>query len=135
MAKDAPRPIAVIPSRYGSTRLPAKPLALIAGKPMVQHVYERCVQSKAFARVIVVTDDERIASAVKSFGGEAAMTSTRCQSGTDRVAEVALQLPDAQHFVNVQGDEPLLHTDVLSAIGHSFDVPNVQMATLVRPLE
>ncbi len=132
---ERPRPVAVIPSRYASTRLPAKPLAMLAGKPMVQHVYERCLESAAFSRVLVATDDERIASAVRGFGGEAAMTSERCRSGTDRVAEVARQLPDAPHFVNVQGDEPLLHPDALRSIAGMFEDRSVEMATLVRPLE
>lgn len=130
-----PRPVAVIPSRYGSTRLPAKPLAMLAGKPMVQHVYERCREAAAFSRVLVATDDDRIASAVRDFGGEAVMTSTRCASGTDRVAEVARQLPDVPWFVNVQGDEPLMHPNALRSIASAFDDPSVQMATLVRPLD
>jgi len=129
------RPVAVIPSRYGSTRLPAKPLALIAGKPMVQHVHDRCRESGAFSRVVVATDDERIASAVRGFGGEAMMTSPRCKSGTDRVAEVAAQLPDVPWFVNVQGDEPLIHPDALRSIAGAFEDPKVEMATLVRPLD
>lgn len=128
-------PVAVIPARYASTRLPAKPLALLGGKPMVQHVHDRCRSSGAFSRVLVATDDERIASAVRGFGGEAVMTSTHCKSGTDRVAEVARQLPDAGRFVNVQGDEPLIHLDALRSIASAFDDPSVQMATLVRPLD
>ena len=129
------RPVAVIPSRYASTRLPAKPLALIAGKPMVQHVHDRCRESGAFSRVIVATDDDRIASAVRGFGGEAMMTSRRCKSGTDRVAEVASQLPEVPWFVNVQGDEPLIHPEALRSIAGLFEDPSVEMATLVRPLD
>jgi 3-deoxy-manno-octulosonate cytidylyltransferase (CMP-KDO synthetase) len=129
------RPVAVIPSRYASTRLPAKPLALIAGKPMVQHVYERCRESAAFSRIVVATDDDRIASVVRGFGGEAMMTSTRCKSGTDRVAEVAAQLPGVPWFVNVQGDEPLMHPEALRSIAGAFEDPSVEMATLVRPLD
>jgi 3-deoxy-manno-octulosonate cytidylyltransferase (CMP-KDO synthetase) len=132
---DRARPVAVIPSRYASTRLPAKPLAMLAGKPMVQHVHDRCRESGAFSLVLVATDDERIASAVRAFGGEAVMTSARCRSGTDRVAEVAAQLPDALFFVNVQGDEPLIHPDALRSIAGAFEDPSVQMATLVRPLD
>jgi 3-deoxy-manno-octulosonate cytidylyltransferase (CMP-KDO synthetase) len=130
-----PRPVAVIPSRYASTRLPAKPLALLGGKPMVQHVHERCVRSGAFARVVVATDDERIASAVRGFGGEALMTSTRCATGTDRVAEAAAQMPEAEWLVNVQGDEPLVHPEALRSIAAAFADPDVEMATLVRPLD
>jgi len=130
-----PKPIAVIPARYASTRLPAKPLALIAGKPLVQHVWERCVHSGAFAEVLVATDDERIAEAVRAFGGTAVMTSPHARSGTDRIAEIARARPDVPYFVNVQGDEPLVHPEMLQALGGAFADPETQMATLVRPLE
>jgi 3-deoxy-manno-octulosonate cytidylyltransferase (CMP-KDO synthetase) len=99
--------VAVVPARYGSVRLPAKPLADICGKPMIQWVYEKTKQSKLCTRVVVATDDERIASVVRSFGGEAIMTSTEIQSGTDRMAAVAKQI-EGDVFVNVQGDEPLI---------------------------
>ena len=99
--------VAVIPARYGSTRLPAKPLADICGKPMIQWVYEKTKQSKLCTRVVVATDDERVASVVREFGGEAIMTSADIQSGTDRMAVVARMI-DADIFVNVQGDEPLI---------------------------
>jgi len=99
--------VAVIPARYGSTRLPAKPLADICGKPMIQWVYEKAKQSKLCTRVCVATDDERVAVAVRSFGGEAILTSADIQSGTDRMAAVAAQIP-GDIFVNVQGDEPLI---------------------------
>ncbi|MBU6154196.1 MAG: 3-deoxy-manno-octulosonate cytidylyltransferase [Bdellovibrionales bacterium] len=99
--------VAVIPARYGSTRLPAKPLADICGKPMIQWVYEKAKQSKLCSRVCVATDDERVAMAVRSFGGEVVMTSTEIQSGTDRMAAVAKMIP-GDVFVNVQGDEPLI---------------------------
>jgi len=99
--------VAVIPARYGSTRLPAKPLAVIHGKPMIQWVYEGAKQSTLCSRVVVATDDERIASVVRGFGGEAVMTSADIQSGTDRMAAVARMIP-GDVFVNVQGDEPLI---------------------------
>ena len=99
--------VAVIPARYGSTRLPAKPLADICGKPMIQWVYEKSKQSKLCQRVLVATDDERVASAVRAFGGEAVMTSPDIQSGTDRMAAVA-RMVAGEVFVNVQGDEPLI---------------------------
>ncbi|MBS1959678.1 MAG: 3-deoxy-manno-octulosonate cytidylyltransferase [Bdellovibrionales bacterium] len=99
--------MAVIPARYGSTRLPAKPLADICGKPMIQWVYEQAKKSKLCGRVCVATDDERVASVVRGFGGEAVMTSSDIQSGTDRMASVACQV-QGDIFVNVQGDEPLL---------------------------
>ncbi len=99
--------VAVIPARYASTRLPAKPLADICGKPMIQWVYEQAKQSKLCTRVCVATDDERIASAVRAFGGEVVMTSDQIQSGTDRMAVVAKEIA-GDIFVNIQGDEPLL---------------------------
>ena len=129
------RPIAVIPSRFASTRFPGKPLTPLLGRPMVQHVHDRCVESGAFERVIVATDDERIASTVRAFGGEVAMTSESCATGTDRVAEVARQLPEAEVLVNVQGDEPAIHPAALATLARAFADAAVQMATLVRPLD
>lgn len=99
--------IGVIPARYGSTRFPGKPLAQIAGRPMIEHVYRRAAQAVRLARVVVATDDSRIQEAVRAFGGEAVMTSADHRTGTDRVAEVAGGL-DAGYFVNIQGDEPLI---------------------------
>jgi 3-deoxy-manno-octulosonate cytidylyltransferase (CMP-KDO synthetase) len=129
-------PIAVIPARYAAQRFPGKPLARIAGKPMVQHVYERCGEARCFSRVLVATDDARIADAVRTFGGEVAMTSPACASGTDRVAEVArgLALAPEAVVVNVQGDEPAVHPESLAALARAFEADGVQMATLVRPL-
>lgn len=129
--------IAVIPARYASSRFPGKPLVAILGKPMVQHVYERCVESAAFARVIVASDDARILEAVVQFGGEGVHTSANCRSGTDRVAQAARALklePDAV-VVNVQGDEPALHPHALAALVAAFEEPAVEMATLVRALK
>ncbi len=99
--------VGIIPSRYASQRLPAKSLADIHGKPMVQRVYERAKQSRLLTDVIIATDDERIASVVRKFGGKAVMTAPEIQSGSDRVAFVARGL-DADIIVNVQGDEPLI---------------------------
>ena len=130
-------PVAVIPSRYAAQRFPGKPLALINGKPMVQHVIERCHEAKCFSRVIVATDDERISAVVLRFGGEAMMTSSSCASGTDRVAEVAerLGLVGETVVINVQGDEPAVHPQSLAALAKAFDDPSVEMATLVRALQ
>src|SRR6478609_3512355 len=100
--------IAVIPARYASTRLPGKPLADIHGKPMVQWVYERACGARGVDQVVVATDDERVAQAVRGFGGQVLMTSPDLASGTDRVAAVADQMP-AEIYVNVQGDEPMLN--------------------------
>ncbi len=99
--------IGIIPSRYGSTRLPAKSLADIHGKPMVQHVYERALESRLLTQVIVATDDARIESAVAGFGGRSVMTPVEIQSGSDRIAYAARSI-DADIVVNIQGDEPLI---------------------------
>lgn len=106
------RVIGIIPARYGSTRLPGKPLLDIGGKPMVQWVYEVAREASLLERVIVATDDRRILEAVEAFGGEARMTSHNHRSGTDRVVEVAVQL-DAEVIVNIQVDEPLLEPQVI----------------------
>jgi 3-deoxy-manno-octulosonate cytidylyltransferase (CMP-KDO synthetase) len=123
----------VIPARYASSRLPAKPLLRDTGKYLIQHVYERACQSKADA-VIVATDDARIFDAVKSFGGNVMMTRADHPSGTDRVAEVAEGL-DADLIVNVQGDEPMIEPgtlDLLAALlERDHDAP---MATLAVPI-
>ncbi|MGH9874095.1 MAG: 3-deoxy-manno-octulosonate cytidylyltransferase [Pyrinomonadaceae bacterium] len=100
--------VAIIPARYDSVRLPGKALLEIAGKPMICWVVERALAARNVARAIVATDDERIAAAVKAAGYEAVMTSSDRRSGTDRIAEVAASLDDADIIVNVQGDEPLI---------------------------
>jgi 3-deoxy-manno-octulosonate cytidylyltransferase (CMP-KDO synthetase) len=128
------RAVAIIPARYASTRFPGKPLAPLAGKPMIQHVWERCQDSGAFAEVLVATDDARIADAVHAFGGMAVMTSPHAKTGTDRLAEVAKTREDITHVINVQGDEPLVHREMLQALSAAFEDPEVRMATLVRPL-
>ena len=123
--------VAVIPARYASTRLPAKPLADICGKPMIQWVYEQAKKSKLCQRVCVATDDERVAAAVRGFGGEVVMTSDQIQSGTDRMAAVARQIP-GDVFVNVQGDEPLLDAEamdlaILPVIDRKFDLTSLRV--------
>lgn len=127
----------VIPARYASSRLPAKPLADIAGKPMVQWVYERACQSQA-RQVIVATDDPRIEQCVKQFGGEVCMTSAEHESGTDRLQEVAAlyQLPDDAIVVNVQGDEPLIPPAVIDQVaGNLIKAKHASVATLSEPIE
>ena len=129
------KPVAVIPARWDSTRFPGKPLALLAGRPLILHVLEACRGSGAFADVRVATDDDRIARAVTQAGGSVERTEAHHPSGTDRVAEVASRLPAAvEVVVNVQGDEPLVHPESLRALAAAFDDPSVEMATLVRPL-
>jgi 3-deoxy-manno-octulosonate cytidylyltransferase (CMP-KDO synthetase) len=131
----APRTAAVIPARYASTRFPGKPLALIAGRPMVEHVWRRCQQAGAFDEVLVATDDARIQEVVTRFGGAAVMTSPACATGTDRVAEVARARPDVAVWINVQGDEPLVDPQSLRVLAGLFSDASVEMGTLVRPLE
>jgi 3-deoxy-manno-octulosonate cytidylyltransferase (CMP-KDO synthetase) len=128
--------IAVIPARFGAQRFPGKPLALIAGKPMIQHVYARCLESGVFSQVIVATEDERIVAAVSAFQGRAMLTSPLCQSGSDRVGEVAAQLQcdDRDVLVNVQGDEPAIHPESVAEVVKAFENPRCEMATLIRPL-
>lgn len=126
----------IIPARYASTRFPGKPLHLIAGKPLVQHVWERCREVRSASRVVIATDDERIATAARHFGAEVAMTRAEHPSGTDRLAEVATQLPAATHFLNVQGDEPLVNPTLLeSMIAALQDDPALPMITAASPLE
>jgi 3-deoxy-manno-octulosonate cytidylyltransferase (CMP-KDO synthetase) len=122
--------IAVIPARYASTRFPGKALADINGKPMIQHVYQRTKQASLVDDVIVATDDERIAAAVKGFGGRVEMTAVEHETGTDRLAEVAKRL-DAAIIVNVQGDEPLIDPAMIDeAIRPLAADPSIIMGTL-----
>mgnify|MGYP002409801519 FL=1 len=125
--------VAVIPARYASTRFPGKPLARLAGKPMIQHVYERVRRTAGLARAVVATDDPRILEAVIAFGGESVMTGA-CRTGTDRVCEASRDLV-ADVVLNVQGDEPLIEPACLEKLLACFDNPQVQMATLRRHLE
>lgn len=127
--------VAIIPARYESSRLPGKALALIAGKPMVEHVYQRASDARSVGVVMVATDDRRIFEAVEHFGGRAQMTSGHHTSGTDRLAEVAAGLT-ADLIVNVQGDEPLLHPAMIdAAIEPFYSDPTLQMSTLRRQIE
>jgi len=121
---------AIIPARYASTRLPGKPLLDIAGKPMVQHVYERAQRAELVSRVIVATDDRRIFDAVGRFGGKAVMTSESHKSGTDRLAEVAKGL-DSDIIVNIQGDEPLIEPGMIDeAIRPLMEDNSIAMGSL-----
>jgi 3-deoxy-manno-octulosonate cytidylyltransferase (CMP-KDO synthetase) len=127
--------VAVIPARYASTRLPGKPLKADTGRTLIQHVVEAAGRSRRLTRVIVATDDDRIADAVRRFGGEAAMTRADHPSGTDRVAEVAAGLPDAQIIVDVQGDEPEVSGEALDSLVELLERdPSCPMATLATPI-
>ena len=113
--------LCVIPARYASTRLPGKPLADIAGKPMICRVYDRAVQAACVSEVVVATDDSRVKQAVEAHGGKAMMTAREHPTGTDRLAEVAAAYPTADLIINVQGDEPLLEPAVLNQLAAAFD--------------
>jgi len=129
-----PKVIVVIPSRYASTRLPGKPLVLLAGKPMVQHVYEQAKHAQTVHRVLVATDDQRISDAVTSFGGEARMTRSDHRTGTERIAEVAAH-EAGDVFVNVQGDEPLIDPVAIdTAVGALLEEPQAQISTVATPI-
>ncbi|MDF1814720.1 MAG: 3-deoxy-manno-octulosonate cytidylyltransferase [Verrucomicrobiales bacterium] len=127
--------VAVLPARWGSTRFPGKPLHLIAGKPLIQHVWERCKLCKNIDQIIVATDDERIATGVEAFGGEVMMTRDDHPSGTDRIAEVAEQIPEATHIVNVQGDEPLICPELIDELVTAMiEEPDLPMITAANPM-
>jgi 3-deoxy-manno-octulosonate cytidylyltransferase (CMP-KDO synthetase) len=128
--------VGAIPARYGSTRFPGKPLALIAGRPMIEHVYERVARARGLDRVVVLTDDERIAEAVERFGGAWEMTPTDCASGTDRIAFAARRWSEetVRAVINVQGDEPLIDPEGISALaGHLAAHPEDGVVTLATP--
>jgi 3-deoxy-manno-octulosonate cytidylyltransferase (CMP-KDO synthetase) len=126
--------VAIIPARFGSTRLPGKPLSEIHGKTLIQRVHERVRDARCLDRVLVATDDERIAAAVRVFGGEAVMTWAGHATGTDRLAEAASAL-EAEIVVNVQGDEPLLEPAAIDAVVRALqEDASLPMATLSVPL-
>jgi 3-deoxy-manno-octulosonate cytidylyltransferase (CMP-KDO synthetase) len=126
--------VCIIPSRYHSTRFAGKPLADLCGKPMIQHVYERVLRSKAASFAAVATDDERIAAAVKKFGGNAVMTSPRHRSGTDRIAEAVagLGLAESDIVVNIQGDQPVFAPSQIDEVAEPLLAdPSIPMSTLI----
>ena len=126
----------IIPARYASSRLPRKPLAYIAGKPMIQHVWEKAQQAGA-NRVIIATDHEEIEQVAKTFGAEVCMTSTKHNSGTERLAEVIekMAITDDEIIVNVQGDEPLIPPVIIQQVAQNLAENQVNMATLAVKLE
>ena len=127
--------LAIIPARYGSTRFPGKPLALIAGRPMIQWVWEGVSHINAITDIIVATDDTRIFDAVQGFGGHAMMTATTHRSGTDRCGEVLDRIDsDADVIVNVQGDEPRVEHSQIELLTSCFENPKVQIATLKKQI-
>lgn len=126
--------IGIIPARYASTRFPGKPLALLGGKPVIQHIYEKV--AAVLEAAYVATDDKRIYDVVKSFGGQVVMTRTDHKSGTDRIEEAIEKIGgEWDVVVNVQGDEPFVAKSQLDTICHCFDDPTTQIATLGKPFE
>ncbi len=126
----------VIPARYGSSRLEGKPLIKVAGKSIIQWVYEKAMQAKLADLIIVATDDERIFDEVKSFGGEVEMTSTEHKCGSDRIKEVVMRHPEISFIVNLQGDEPLIKPESIDAVIKDVkDDEKADISTLVRVID
>jgi 3-deoxy-manno-octulosonate cytidylyltransferase (CMP-KDO synthetase) len=125
--------LGVIPARYGASRFPGKPLALLWGKPMVQHVWERACRARGLDALVIATDDDRIESAARGFGADVARTSPSCSSGTDRVAEVARARPEFALVLNLQGDEPELDPEGVSRLvaGMRADA-SIRMGTIAH---
>ena len=134
MSTTTPNVIAIIPARYHSNRFEGKPLALIQGKPMIQHVVERAQRVDLLSQVVVATDDERIAQAVEGFGGSWVMTRRDHATGTDRLAEAAslLDISDQDVIVNIQGDQPLFPAEIVEQVARPLiDDPLLPMSTLI----
>ena len=128
--------VGIIPARWGSTRFPGKPLHPIAGKPLLQRVWEQCRGAKALASVIIATDDMRIAEAAFAWGAEVSLTKSDHASGTDRIAEVARKLCGVSHIINIQGDEPLVDPKLLNQLARKMQRdPKIEMITAVHPFE
>lgn len=127
--------IGIIPARYASTRFPGKPLVQIAGKTMLQRVYEQASKCQSLSKVVVATDDERIVEEVKKFGGLYCLTSHVHQSGTDRCAEVVAHYPDYQVAINIQGDEPFIDPAQIDLLASCFTGgQDTELATLIKPI-
>jgi 3-deoxy-manno-octulosonate cytidylyltransferase (CMP-KDO synthetase) len=127
--------LGIIPARYASSRFPGKPLVDIAGKSMIQRVYDQAKKCIDLSEVIVATDDTRIYDHVLNFGGVAVMTADTHQSGTDRCAEVALQHPQYNVIINIQGDEPYIDPEQISKLSHCFNDAGTQIATLIKKIK
>jgi 3-deoxy-manno-octulosonate cytidylyltransferase (CMP-KDO synthetase) len=126
--------LGIIPARYASTRFPGKPLIDINGKSMIQRVYEQACSSASLDKVVIATDDERIIAEIKRFGGEYALTRADHQSGTDRCAEVALNLTGFDVIINIQGDEPYIDPIQIDLLSSCFEDSQVKLATLVKKI-
>ena len=127
--------VGIIPARWGSTRFPGKPLHGIAGKPLIQHVWERCIEAGCFQQIIIATDDMRIAEVCFGFGAEITLTSPDHQSGTDRIAEVAAKLKEASLIFNIQGDEPLIDPSLLQRLVRNIkNDKHIKIITAATPI-
>ena len=126
--------LGIIPARYASSRFPGKPLVDIAGKSMIQRVYEQAKKCDDLSEVIVATDDDRIFDHVSAFGGLAVMTSADHASGTDRCAEVASQHPEYEVIINIQGDEPYIDPEQITKLAACFTDADTQIATLIKKM-
>ena len=127
--------LGIIPARYASTRFPAKPLIDIAGKTMIQRVYEQAKQCTLFSKIIVATDDDKIYNHVLQIGGDVMMTSTTHQNGTERCAQVIENLSDQfDIIINIQGDEPFVDPALFTMLIQAFKDPQIQIATLIKPI-
>lgn len=128
--------LGIIPARWASTRFPGKPLHIIAGKPLVQHVWERCQECSNLDSIIVATDDDRIAEACRAFGAEVAMTASNHPTGTDRIAEAAEAVPQATHIINIQGDEPLIEPALIDQLATALlEDGALEMATAANAID
>lgn len=127
--------LGIIPARFQSSRFPGKPLIDIAGKSMIQRVYEQCLKSSKLDKIVIATDDPRILDHVHSFGAKAIMTSTQHASGTDRCGEVAANFPDFDVFINIQGDEPMIDPSQIDLLCSCFDKTKTQISTLVKTID
>lgn len=126
--------IAIIPARYASTRFPGKPLAMLKNKPIIQHVYEKAIESKLFNDVFVATDDQRIQNAVENFNGKVVMTSADHKSGTDRIAEACANMV-VDIIINIQGDEPFISTKPLENLIKTFHNPETKISSLMHQID
>lgn len=136
MGSSAPHTVGILPARWGSTRFPGKPLHPIAGKPLIQHVWERCKDCSRLDDVVIATDDHRIFDAATGFGAKALMTSPDHPTGTDRLAEAVASLPGAEIVINIQGDEPLIDPALIDALAEVMATDSgLDMATAANPMD
>ncbi len=135
LSSSRPKVLVVIPARWGSTRFPGKPLHLIAGKPLVQHVWERCQECTKVDKVVIATDDLRIANTARRFNAVSVMTDPAHPSGTDRAAETAKSFPNHSVVINVQGDEPLISPTLIDELAETLvEEPALPMITAAAPI-